>query len=127
VLRLKARSKHPRISHKSPNYPRDVLRRYTAHDVAMQTGFELERASSTWHDRSYLVDRPPTRCGTIYGCVTAEFISSVGADRIFVWGTTHASSSGPTVFWWNSVGLVSVCSARTIHRDTGVKRRPCYA
>ena len=42
-----------------------------------------------------------------------------------VTGTTHGSTSVPTVFWWNSVGLVPVCAARSTHL-AGVKRRPCF-
>ena len=49
----------PGVAETRPNYPRDVFRRYTAHDVAMQRGFELERTSST-RPRAVLSCRPPT-------------------------------------------------------------------
>jgi len=49
----------PGVAETRPNYPRDVFRRYTAHAVAMQRGFELERTSST-RPRAVLSCRPPT-------------------------------------------------------------------
>ena len=49
----------PGVAETRPKYPRDVFRRYTAHDVAMQRGFELERTSST-RPRAVLSCRPPT-------------------------------------------------------------------
>jgi len=57
----------PGVAETRPNYPRDGFRRYTAHDVAMQRGFELERTSST-RPRAVLSCRPPTdQMGTICG------------------------------------------------------------
>jgi hypothetical protein len=40
----------PGVAETRPNYPRDVFRRYTAHDVAMQRGFQVSHASLTGRD-----------------------------------------------------------------------------
>jgi len=42
--------------------------------------------------RFYLVDRSPSRRGTVYGCVLAEVLARAGADRIFVWGSPAGRS-----------------------------------
>ena len=73
---------------------------------AFGPGVRRNRQPAQEHGDAHLDLRPAHRASETSGaCAVVSYRSSTRPGG----GTTHGSSSGPTVFWWNSVGLVPVC------------------